>query len=235
MPRQQAAAGAQRAHFRHAPGVQHRGAEIRVRLLDHHARHRGAARQHALQLQPALIGGVEVLLHPGEQVQPHGRHRAAEGDAFVADQFEQAGAVELHAGQHHLGAGARRGERNAPAVHMEQRRAQQQRLARRDRHRVGRHQRRNCAARPSGGSAARPWDCRWCPRCSTAPMRYSRRTPATRSRPSRLPADPRSTAGSAHRSTAAPHVRTARRSRARSAAEARAARPAAAKVTSKKT
>ena len=40
MPREQAAAGAQGAHLGHAPGVQHRGAEVCVGLLDHHARHR---------------------------------------------------------------------------------------------------------------------------------------------------------------------------------------------------
>ena len=108
-----------------------------------------------------------------------------ERDAFVADQLEQAGAVQLHAGQHHLGAGAGGSERNAPAVHMEQRRAEQQ---------------TNPApispwCRPTSAqklcSTAERWlcstplGCRWCRTCSTARTRGSRRTAAMHSRLSR--------------------------------------------------
>ena len=132
--------------------MQHGGAEIRMRLLDHHTRHCAATGEHALEFQMTLVGGVEILLHPGEQVQPDCRHRAAEVYVFVANQFEQAGAVELHPGQDDFGAGARRGEWNAPAVDVKQRRAQQQRIARGYRHRIGCHQEKLC-------STAERWLC----------------------------------------------------------------------------
>ena len=64
-----------------------------------------------------------------EQHQPHRRHAGGMRHLLGFQQFEHRGAVEFRAGQHQLGAHRRRGERDAPAIGMEQRNHRQHRIA----------------------------------------------------------------------------------------------------------
>ena len=111
-----AATRADRAHLGHAPGVAHANAHVDERL-DHRARHRRAAADHHLEVRQLQIAGGHVV----EQHQPHRRHAGGVRDLLGVEQFVDRGAVELGARHHQLGAHRGRGERDAPAIGMEQR------------------------------------------------------------------------------------------------------------------
>ena len=165
---------AERAHLGHAPGVQH----LHVVALLEGAHHRRRARR-AADDRAAHRAELEVVgFHVGQQALPHRGHAGRHGDAFALEQLVQALAVEVRPRKHELGADHARGIRQAPGVDVEHRHHRQDRVACRAVQRSRAVPLRRCAAASSGGCTARPWGCRWCPTCSTASWRCSRRSSA---------------------------------------------------------
>ena len=162
----------------HTPGVHHARVVLGLELLDHRARRRRTADHHGVN----GAQGLAFLAHVVEQHAPDGRHAGGHRDLFGVEQLPDAGTVEARGRasppwrrpapprtgcpKRWRGTSARRGEpigtRRCRAC------------------RPGTPYRR--AIRSSDGCRARPWDCRWCPRCSTATTRSPRRSAATRSR-----------------------------------------------------
>ena len=187
--------GADRAEFRHAPAMLDRDAELVAERLDQQRRRGRAAGHDALHRRQLLAAGAQML----QQAEPDGRHAAGHRHALLVEQPRQAGAVQVPARQHQRRAGQRRGVGNAPGIDVEHRHDRQDARWWRagPARRAARSHRR--AAPWSGGCTARPSAARWCPRCSTARSRCSRRTSARRSpRPPR-PSVRRSRAGASRR------------------------------------
>ena len=130
-----------------------------------------------------------------QQAEPDGRHAAAHRHALLVEQPREAGAIEVATRQHQRRAGQRRGIRDAPGVDVEHRHDRQDAVggAQVRARRAARSHRRG--APWSGGCTARPSAARWCPTCSRARWRCSRRTPARRSRRPPRPSARRSRAG----------------------------------------
>ena len=151
--------------------------------LDQPARRhrRGAVEQ---QFERGEIGLVERGMI--EQHIDHGRHEQREIDALALDGLQHRLGIETL--QHVHGAAAHQRRQHLGAGDMADRRDRE--IARRLGNLEVGEDRVGEAAISRGGSAARPWICRWCRRCSSA-SRYRRgrrgsaawRCPRCRSRP----------------------------------------------------
>ncbi|KAF1857266.1 hypothetical protein Lal_00014497 [Lupinus albus] len=117
---------AERAGFRHAPGMQNLHPHL-LEALDHHRRAGRSADGDAAHGGQFLLVGVQ----PVQQRQPDGRHAGAVGDFLGLEQLVQAGAVQLAAGEDQLGADHRRGIGGAPGIDVEHRHHRQHHVRRR--------------------------------------------------------------------------------------------------------
>ena len=125
--------GAQRTHFRHAPGMDHGDAELFVEGADHGRRCRRAADDQALDgRQPELVP-LQVL----QQAEPDGRHAGRHGDAFLFEDRIQAGAVQVRPRHDQFGAGQGTGIGQAPGIDVEHRHGGQDAVAGRGAQGVG--------------------------------------------------------------------------------------------------
>ena len=174
----QRARGAQRAHLGHAPGVQHLHV---VALLEgaHHRRRAGRAADdgaaHGAELRLFASTWASSPCHtvgtPAETVTPS----ASNSSCRLLPSRNGPG-------KHQLGADHAGRIRQAPGIDVEHRHHRQDHVARRAVQRIGQRRGVGVQHASSGGCTARPSGCPWCPTCSTATRRCSRRTSASRSR-----------------------------------------------------
>ena len=124
---------AERAHLGHPPGVLALHAVIVAESIDHRRRAGRAAHHHRFQRAEFEI----VLLHVGEQREPHGGNTRRVGDFLRLEELVQALAVEARAGENQLRAVQRREIGNAPGVDVEHGHDRKDHRARRAIHHVG--------------------------------------------------------------------------------------------------
>ena len=110
--------GAERRHFRHAPGVQHGDAEI-LEAPDH-GRRRGRAADHRAQPAQCFVFR-RVFLDGLDDAEPDRRHAAGEGDLLRNELVDQARGVQMRPREDDFRAGHRRGVGDAPSVGVEHR------------------------------------------------------------------------------------------------------------------
>src|SRR6185312_1625496 len=101
---------ADRAHLGHAPALDAAHAVFLLEGLDHRRRRGRAADGDAVNAVDALAGLLEIL----QEAEPHRRHAQGQRHLLGLEQLVEAGAVELGAGKHQLGARHRRGIGDAP-------------------------------------------------------------------------------------------------------------------------
>ena len=202
------AGGAERAHLGHAPGVVDLDAVDLLERLGHGARAGRAADHHALEVRQLAAGRFEML----QQREPDGGHRRGAGDLELGEQLVDRRSVELLPGEYHRGAGHRRGEAERPAVGVKQRHHRQRDVGRRHPHHVGPQRRHRVQHVGAVRIERRPWDCRWCRRCSTCRPRSFRRAASRRNRRRPRRSIPRRARRCAASSSAYARRRTAGRS-----------------------
>ena len=117
--------GAQRAHLRHAPGMDHRDIVFRLEGADHGGRGGGTADDRAVH-----VGQTQaMLLHVVQQHQPDCRYARRHGDLLVGHQVIDRLAVQVLARQHQLGTAHGRGVGQAPGIGVEHRHDRQDGVA----------------------------------------------------------------------------------------------------------
>ncbi len=130
--RLEAAERADRAHLGHAPGMNDIDIVIFLEGLDHRARG-GRTADH----DRAEIGQLAALFfHMLQQAEPHGRHGGRDRYALVGQKAIDRLAVHARPGHDERRADHRGGERNAPAIGVEERHHGHQAISRGKLHRI---------------------------------------------------------------------------------------------------